>query len=61
MPRRKPVQRRIAYALSELGLSPTAKYKKPARTVGDVLDMYHPRGDPACSGISKKQSRHGPT
>lgn len=44
----KPVQRRIVYAMSELGLSPTAKYKKSARTVGDVLGMYHPHGDQAC-------------
>jgi topoisomerase-4 subunit A len=44
----KPVQRRIVYAMSELGLGPTAKYKKSARTVGDVLGMYHPHGDQAC-------------
>ena len=44
----KPVQRRIVYAMSELGLSAAAKYKKSARTVGDVLGKYHPHGDAAC-------------
>ncbi|MCD6047192.1 MAG: topoisomerase subunit [Gammaproteobacteria bacterium] len=44
----KPVQRRIVYAMSELGLKNTAKYKKSARTVGDVLGKYHPHGDTAC-------------
>lgn len=44
----KPVQRRIVYAMSELGLKYTAKYKKSARTVGDVLGKYHPHGDIAC-------------
>lgn len=44
----KPVQRRIVYAMSELGLKSTAKYKKSARTVGDVLGKYHPHGDSAC-------------
>lgn len=44
----KPVQRRIIYAMSELGLNATAKYKKSARTVGDVLGKYHPHGDSAC-------------
>ena len=44
----KPVQRRIIYAMSELGLSATAKFKKSARTVGDVLGKYHPHGDSAC-------------
>lgn len=44
----KPVQRRIIYAMSELGLSSTSKYKKSARTVGDVLGKYHPHGDSAC-------------
>ncbi|MFS1537727.1 MAG: DNA topoisomerase IV subunit A [Candidatus Phlomobacter fragariae] len=44
----KPVQRRIVYAMSELGLSNVAKYKKSARTVGDVLGKYHPHGDSAC-------------
>lgn len=44
----KPVQRRIVYAMSELGLKNTAKHKKSARTVGDVLGKYHPHGDSAC-------------
>ena len=44
----KPVQRRIVYAMSELGLSAAAKYKKSARTVGDVLGKFHPHGDTAC-------------
>ncbi|CAJ0997344.1 DNA topoisomerase 4 subunit A [Sodalis praecaptivus] len=44
----KPVQRRIVYAMSELGLNASAKYKKSARTVGDVLGKYHPHGDSAC-------------
>jgi len=44
----KPVQRRIVYAMSELGLRASAKYKKSARTVGDVLGKYHPHGDSAC-------------
>lgn len=44
----KPVQRRIVYAMSELGLSANAKYKKSARTVGDVLGKFHPHGDSAC-------------
>ncbi|WP_180024223.1 MULTISPECIES: DNA topoisomerase IV subunit A [unclassified Acinetobacter] len=44
----KPVQRRIVYAMSELGLKPTGKPKKSARTVGDVLGKYHPHGDLAC-------------
>ncbi|HLD16822.1 MAG TPA: DNA topoisomerase IV subunit A [Coxiellaceae bacterium] len=44
----KPVQRRIVYAMSELGLKNTAKYKKSARTIGDVLGKYHPHGDSAC-------------
>ncbi|VEB24641.1 DNA topoisomerase IV subunit A [Avibacterium volantium] len=44
----KPVQRRIVYAMSELGLNATAKYKKSARTVGDVLGKFHPHGDTAC-------------
>ncbi|MEE8059157.1 MAG: DNA topoisomerase IV subunit A [Pseudomonadales bacterium] len=41
----KPVQRRIVYAMSELGLKATAKYKKSARTVGDVIGKFHPHGD----------------
>lgn len=44
----KPVQRRIVYAMSELGLRWTAKHKKSARTIGDVLGKYHPHGDSAC-------------
>ncbi len=44
----KPVQRRIIYAMSELGLNALAKYKKSARTVGSVLGLYHPHGDSAC-------------
>ncbi|MEJ2167860.1 MAG: DNA topoisomerase IV subunit A [Desulfobacterales bacterium] len=44
----KPVQRRIIYAMSELGLRATAKHKKSARTVGDVLGKFHPHGDTAC-------------
>lgn len=44
----KPVQRRIIYAMSELGLKITAKHKKSARTVGDVLGKFHPHGDSAC-------------
>ena len=44
----KPVQRRIVYAMSELGLHNAAKYKKSARTVGDVLGKFHPHGDSAC-------------
>lgn len=44
----KPVQRRIIYAMSELGLNNKAKYKKSARTIGDVLGKYHPHGDIAC-------------
>ncbi|PHI39234.1 DNA topoisomerase IV subunit A [Actinobacillus succinogenes] len=44
----KPVQRRIIYAMSELGLNAAAKYKKSARTVGDVLGKFHPHGDSAC-------------
>jgi topoisomerase-4 subunit A len=44
----KPVQRRIIYAMSELGLKVTAKFKKSARTVGDVLGKFHPHGDMAC-------------
>ncbi|GAA5524224.1 DNA topoisomerase 4 subunit A [Microbulbifer aestuariivivens] len=43
----KPVQRRIVYAMSELGLKNSAKYKKSARTVGDVIGKYHPHGDSA--------------
>src|SRR3546814_14079345 len=44
----KPVQRRIIYSMSELGLGATAKPKKSARTVGDVIGKFHPHGDTAC-------------
>src|SRR5210317_183962 len=44
----KPVQRRIVYAMSELGLKATSKHKKSARTIGDVLGKFHPHGDTAC-------------
>jgi topoisomerase IV subunit A len=44
----KPVQRRIIYAMSELGLKAASKHKKSARTVGDVLGKFHPHGDLAC-------------
>ena len=44
----KPVQRRVLYAMSELGLKNTSKHKKSARTVGDVLGKFHPHGDTAC-------------
>ncbi len=44
----KPVQRRIIYAMSELGLRATSKHKKSARTIGDVLGKFHPHGDSAC-------------
>ncbi len=44
----KPVQRRIVYAMSELGLRVSNKHKKSARTIGDVLGKYHPHGDSAC-------------
>ena len=44
----KPVQRRIIYSMSDLGLKPSSKYKKSARTVGDTLGRFHPHGDMAC-------------
>ncbi|MCZ6872853.1 MAG: DNA topoisomerase IV subunit A [bacterium] len=44
----KPVQRRIVYAMSELGLSAQAKHKKVARTIGDVIGKFHPHGETAC-------------
>jgi topoisomerase-4 subunit A len=44
----KPVQRRITYAMSELGLAASSKHKKSARTVGDVIGKFHPHGDSAC-------------
>ena len=43
----KPVQRRIVYAMSELGLKAAAKFKKSARTIGDVIGKFHPHGDAA--------------
>ena len=43
----KPVQRRIIYAMSELGLKSSSKFKKSARTVGDVIGKFHPHGDSA--------------
>lgn len=46
----KPVQRRIVYAMSELGLNAAAKPKKSARTIGDVIGKFHPHGDSACYG-----------
>src|SRR5499427_2937025 len=44
----KPIQRRIIYAMSELRLSSGAKYKKTARTIGDVISKFHPHGEAAC-------------
>ena len=44
----KPVQRRIIYAMSELGLKAASKFKKSARTIGDVIGKFHPHGDAAC-------------
>ena len=44
----KPVQRRIVYAMSELGLAASAKPKKSARTIGDVIGKFHPHGDSSC-------------
>jgi topoisomerase-4 subunit A len=44
----KPVQRRIIYSMSDLGLKANSKYKKSARTVGDTLGRFHPHGDMAC-------------
>lgn len=54
----KPVQRRIVYAMSELGLKNTAKFKKSARTVGDVLGKYHPHGDSACYEAMVLMAQH---
>ena len=54
----KPVQRRIIYAMSELGLKATAKYKKSARTVGDVLGKFHPHGDSACYEAMVLMAQH---
>ncbi len=54
----KPVQRRIIYAMSELGLSAVSKHKKSARTVGDVLGKYHPHGDSACYEAMVLMAQH---
>lgn len=54
----KPVQRRIIYAMSELGLKATAKFKKSARTVGDVLGKFHPHGDSACYEAMVLMAQH---
>ncbi len=54
----KPVQRRIVYAMSDLGLHATAKYKKSARTVGDVLGKFHPHGDSACYEAMVLMAQH---
>lgn len=54
----KPVQRRIVYAMSELGLKASAKYKKSARTVGDVLGKFHPHGDSACYEAMVLMAQH---
>jgi len=54
----KPVQRRILYAMSELGLSAAAKFKKSARTVGDVLGKFHPHGDTACYEAMVLMAQH---
>ena len=53
----KPVQRRIIYAMSELGLSAGQKHKKSARTVGDVIGKFHPHGDSACYEAMETGSR----
>lgn len=54
----KPVQRRIIYAMSELGLKSSAKYKKSARTIGDVLGKFHPHGDSACYEAMVLMAQH---
>ena len=54
----KPVQRRIIYAMSELGLKASAKYKKSARTIGDVLGKFHPHGDTACYEAMVLMAQH---
>ena len=50
----KPVQRRIVYAMSQLGLDAAAKFMKSARTIGDVLGKFHPHGDSACYEADRK-------
>ncbi len=54
----KPVQRRIVYAMSELGLKATAKFKKSARTIGDVIGKFHPHGDSACYEAMVLMAQH---
>jgi topoisomerase-4 subunit A len=54
----KPVQRRIVYAMSELGLKANAKYKKSARTVGDVIGKFHPHGDSAAYEAMVLMAQH---
>jgi len=54
----KPVQRRIVYAMSELGLKASAKYKKSARTVGDVIGKFHPHGDSAAYEAMVLMAQH---
>ena len=54
----KPVQRRILYAMSELGLNAGAKYKKSARTVGDVIGKFHPHGDSAAYEAMVLMAQH---
>src|SRR3546814_4660561 len=54
----KPVQRRIIYAMSELGLNASAKPKKSARTVGDVIGKFHPHGDSACYEALVRSEEH---
>ena len=54
----KPVQRRIVYAMSELGLKASAKYKKSARTIGDVIGKFHPHGDAACYEAMVLMAQH---
>ncbi len=54
----KPVQRRIIYAMSELGLSAASKFKKSARTIGDVLGKFHPHGDSACYEAMVLMAQH---
>ena len=54
----KPVQRRILYAMSELGLNAGSKYKKSARTVGDVIGKFHPHGDSAAYEAMVLMAQH---
>ena len=54
----KPVQRRIIYAMSELSLNATAKHKKSARTIGDVLGKFHPHGETACYEAMVLMAQH---